>query len=120
MPKGKIDYQLTKETVEENSKYCMERLVYWTRPGLQATAYLLTPKNVSFPVPGMLCLHGHSRGGKDEAIDPDSIYNGFGRSFAEEGFVVLCPDQIGFGERTIPDGQNDEQTPCPHPGIHYP
>jgi dienelactone hydrolase len=71
---------------------------------LQATAYLTTPKNVSFPVPAVFCLHGHSAGGKDEVIDEHSAYAGIGTKFAKLGFVTLCPDQIGFGERTIPEG----------------
>ncbi|MBI2194408.1 MAG: acetylxylan esterase [Planctomycetes bacterium] len=103
MPRRKIPLDVQKETVEETQSFVRERLVYFTRPGLQATAYLLTPRRVRGRRPGVLCLHGHSRGGKDEVIDPHSIYHGFGRRFAEEGCVVLCPDQIGFGERALPE-----------------
>ncbi len=102
MPKDKVDFDLQRETFEEHEDYTIERLVYWTRPGLQANAYLLTPKNLTAPAPGMLCLHGHSSGGKDETIDPNSIYRGFARHFAAAGCVVLCPEQIGFGERALP------------------
>lgn len=105
MPPVKINFGLERQTVEENDQFVRERLVYWTRPGLQAAAFLLTPKNVRFPAPAVLCLHGHSRGGKDEVVDPKSIYHGFGRRFAEQGCVVLCPDQIGFGERALPENK---------------
>lgn len=105
MPKVKTDLDLKRKTVEETEAYVRERLVYQTRPGLQATAYLLTPRKARFPAPGVLALHGHGTGGKDEAIDPDSIYHGFATRFAEEGCVVLCPDQIGFGERALPEGK---------------
>ena len=103
MPKERIGFGLERRMVEETDLYIRERLLYWTRPGLQASAYLLTPKGMRTPGPGILCIHGHSSGGKDESIDPGSIYRGFGRRFAEEGCVVLCPEQIGFGERALPE-----------------
>ncbi len=109
MPQEKIDFDLQRRKVEENAAYTIERLVYWTRPGLQANAYLLTPKNLTRAVPGMLCLHGHSHGGKDETIDPGSIYKGFARNFAAAGCVVLCPEQIGFGERALPEDKVNYQ-----------
>jgi dienelactone hydrolase len=104
MPRRQVALGIQRQTVEETDRLVRQRLVYWTRPGLQATAYLLLPKAAPLPAPAVLCLHGHGQGGKDEAIDPASIYRGFGRRFAEEGCVVLCPDQIGFGERALPDG----------------
>lgn len=104
MPTERGDFQLERTPVAETEHYVQERLLYQTRPGLQVTAYLLTPKNVTFPVPAVLCLHGHSAGGKEEVVDPTSAYRGIGVRFAEKGFVTLCPDQIGFGERTLPTG----------------
>ena len=103
LPVERIGFGLQREVVEDGPRYLLERLQYWTRPGLQAVAYLLTPKRSTLPAPGVLCLHGHSGGGKDESIDPNSIYRGFGRTFAEAGCVVLCPEQIGFGERAFQD-----------------
>ncbi|MBT4504177.1 MAG: hypothetical protein HOC74_40980 [Gemmatimonadetes bacterium] len=103
MPQEKVDFELQREVVEETDRCVRERLVYRTRPGLQATAYLLTPKGIDLPVPAMLCLHGHGQEGKEATVDPESIYRGFARRFAEEGCVVLCPDQIGSGERILPE-----------------
>ena len=103
MPTKKIPFRLQRKVVDDGRDWRMERLQYWTRPGLQAVAYLLTPKNRPLPAPGVLCLHGHSREGKDESIDPGSIYRGFGRRFVEAGCVVICPEQIGFGERAFND-----------------
>ncbi|MDA1190155.1 MAG: acetylxylan esterase [Candidatus Poribacteria bacterium] len=105
MPAETVDFNLQRETVEETDTYVRERLVYATRPGLHATAYLLTPKNLSKPAPAVLALHGHSSGGKDECLDPNGLYAGFARTFAEQGCVVLAPDQIGFGERKFPEGK---------------
>ena len=105
MPREKIDFELERRVVEETDLYIRERLLYRTRPGLQASAYLLTPRGMRRPAPGIICIHGHSSGGKDDSIDPGSIYRGFGRRFAEEGCVVLCPEQIGFGERALPEDE---------------
>ena len=107
MPREKVDFELQREMVEETGCYTRERLSYRTRPGLQATAYLLTPRGVSSPVPAVLALHGHGADGKDGPVNAGSIYNGFARRFAEEGCVVLCPEQIGFGERALPQGKVD-------------
>jgi dienelactone hydrolase len=104
MPTERVGFDLERSTVEETEHYIRERLIYTTRPGLQATAYLTTPKNARFPAPAVFCLHGHSTGGKDEVVDKNSAYAGIGTKFAELGFVTLSPDQIGFGERAIPEG----------------
>lgn len=101
MPQEKVDFQLQREVVLETDSYTQERLVYFTRPGLQATAYLLTPRKISSSAPGVLALHGHGSEGKDGVIDPGSIYSGFARRLAEAGCVVLAPDQIGSGERRL-------------------
>jgi dienelactone hydrolase len=105
MPSPTEPWKTERRTVEETEHYLLERVVYNTRPGLQAPACLFTPRHVRGPAPAMLCLHGHSAGGKDAAMDPASEYRGFARRFAEQGCVVLCPDQIGFGERAIPQGR---------------
>ena len=102
MPEEKIDFQLTRRTVEEHPQYLVEELVYWTRPGLQASAYLLTPHQLRTPAPAVLCLHGHGLG-RDAVIDPGSIYGNFARRFAEKGCIALCPEQIGHGDRKLPE-----------------
>ncbi|MEW6753928.1 MAG: alpha/beta hydrolase family protein [Candidatus Latescibacterota bacterium] len=109
LPRARVPLAVERRVMEETAGYVRERLVYSTRPGLQATAYLLTPRRLKGRAPAMLCLHGHSAGGKDESIAPGSIYRGFGQTFAEAGCVVLCPDQIGFGERALPEGRVNYQ-----------
>ena len=101
MPEEKIDFQLERKVVKETDSYIQERAVYFTRPGLQATAYILTPRKLSSSAPGILALHGHGREGKEGTVDPDSIYSGFARQLVEAGCIVLAPDQIGSGERSL-------------------
>ncbi|MDP6116821.1 MAG: alpha/beta hydrolase family protein [Planctomycetota bacterium] len=109
MPREKVDFQLERKVVDETDSFIQERLVYFTRPGLQATAYLLTPRKLSASAPGVLALHGHGTEGKDGAVDPDSIYGGFACTLAEAGCVVLAPDQIGSGERRLKEDRVNYQ-----------
>ena len=102
LPDENIDFQLTRRTVEEHPQYLVEELVYWTRPGLQTSAYLLTPHELRAPAPAVLCLHGHGQG-RDAVIDPGSIYGNFARRFAAKGCIALCPEQIGHGDRKLPE-----------------
>ncbi len=50
----------------------------------------LTVPNGKGPFPAILCLHGHS-GSREKVWDSQSEYKGFGRAFAERGFVTLTP-----------------------------
>ena len=89
----------------EFPEYVQHRVVYRTAPGVDAPAYLLVPAGVSAarPAPAVLALHGHGDG-KDQVVSRDpggNIYHSFGRRYAERGFVVLAPDAVGFGERSV-------------------
>ena len=48
---------------------------------------------------------GHPRRnpGEKGSIDPNSTYRNIGRRFAERGCIVLCPEQIGQGDRALPE-----------------
>ena len=105
LPSTSTNVTPTREVVEETDAYVRERLVYETRPGMRVPGYLLTPKGLTGPVPAVLCLHGHSRGGKENCLESDTGYAAFARLFAERGVVAFCPDQIGFGERVLPEGK---------------
>ena len=105
LPSEMGDLALSREVVEETDAYVRERVVYETRPGLRVSAYLLPPTGLQAPAPAVLCLHGHSQGGKENCLHSDSGYASFAPEFARRGVVAFCPDQIGFGERAIPDGK---------------
>jgi dienelactone hydrolase len=107
MPRKKAPLRLRREVVAETDRYVQERVVYRTRPGMEAPALLMTPKNVPRPAPAVLCPHGHNFGGrgKYEVIDPQASYRAFALKLAEAGCVVLAPDQIGSGERALPEGK---------------
>jgi cephalosporin-C deacetylase-like acetyl esterase len=86
----------------KKKKYIRHKVIYNTRKGLQAVAYLLIPRGIKGKTPAVLCPHGHfERGKKSVASDTN---NGYGRILAEEGYITLCPDNIGFAERGFDAG----------------
>ena len=101
--------------------YLRRRVRYQTEPDVWVPAYLLIPKTATpqRKAPGLLCLHGHGRFGKDSVVGLDDTADraaeiahfqyDFGRRFAEQGYVVLAPDLRGFGERNphYPDPKPD-------------
>jgi len=71
----------------------VEKVIFESRPGHHVTAALYVPDGQG-PFPGVLLACGHSANGKAaEAYQRASI------SLAKHGFVVLCYDPIGQGER---------------------
>lgn len=85
--------------------YRLEYVSYESEPGDVVPAYVLTPEGVDgeHPAPGIVCLHQHNGQfhlGKSEpagvAGDP---MHWTGKLLAQQGYVVLCPDAIGFEQR---------------------
>jgi dienelactone hydrolase len=93
------------EKTEQKDGYRLERITYLVEPRERIAAYLLVPDGVSKakPAPGICIWHQHNGAydiGKDE---PAGLKMGpmhqTGVTLAREGYVVLCPDAAGFGER---------------------
>ncbi len=79
--------------VEERDGYRVKRVIYESRPHHHVTAVLYLPHGTP-PFPGVLVPCGHSANGKAiEAYQRACIL------LAKNGFVVLCYDPIGQGER---------------------
>src|SRR3989344_739548 len=87
---------IDKETYIEN------KLTILTSNSSAAFAYLLVPKNISFPAPLVLAMHAHgnTKYGAAETIgnkgNPELFY---GKELAERGYVVFAMDASAFGER---------------------
>lgn len=108
-----------KLSVEEKGKYIREKWIIQTEKDCWMPLYLLIPKGNRKKYPAILCCHGHGPFGKDPVAGVDNNkqevrneiirhnYN-YGEQMAERGFITICPDWRGFGERT---GYND--TPFP-------
>ncbi|MBN9391617.1 MAG: hypothetical protein J0I20_26525 [Chloroflexi bacterium] len=96
---------------EDFEGYQSQRIEIDTEPGVRMPFYILTPADLKPGErrPTVLALHGHGGGGKAavagrrenpaiaERID---FYNyDFGVQLVKAGFIAVCPDARGFGER---------------------
>ena len=85
-----------------------QRLIEYTTVGAERVpAYLLVPRSLAGPAPGILAIHqdGGVRPyafGKSEPAgrggDPELAY---GVELCRRGYVVLCPDRFGFESRSL-------------------
>lgn len=63
-----------------------QRVVFESRPRVFVAAHLYIPKDVSFPVPAVIYVPGHSR---------RDAYRAHPRTYAENGFVSLALPMVG-------------------------
>lgn len=77
--------------------YTVEKVTFQTRPGVRMTANLYVPAGATKkPAPAILMVHGHWKGAKqDPAVQARCI------GAAKLGFVALCVDAFGAGERGV-------------------
>jgi dienelactone hydrolase len=90
--------------VLERDDYLIERLTFQSRPGVRVTANLYRPRRLDGPAPGVLCVHGHWSWAR---IDPGVQIRCVG--LAKLGYVCLCVDAFGAGERAV----------APAPGTYH-
>jgi len=82
-----------------------ERVTYEVEPGERIAAYLLTPDSATAgkPAPGICVWHQHNGQWSMGMAEPAGLggnpMHHTGLALAREGYVVLCPDALGFGER---------------------
>lgn len=92
------------ETKQERG-YRLEKLSYEVEPGERAPAYLLVPDkaNADRPAAGICLWHQHNGqwhlGKSEPAGLAGNPMHHTGAALAKLGYVVLCPDALGFEER---------------------
>jgi dienelactone hydrolase len=79
--------------VLEEDGFTIEKVIYESQPGFLVTANLYRPAGEG-PFPAILHPCGHSKNGKAY-----ESYQKVNRLLARNGFIVLCFDPIGQGER---------------------
>ena len=91
-----LDPQMHGEPLKRQG-YTVEKITFQTRPGVRMTANLYLPDaGKSKKLPAILMVHGHWKGAKQ---DPTVQSRCIGA--AKLGFVVLCVDAFGAGERGV-------------------
>jgi len=107
---------VTLESTERDG-YRLEKVRYDVEPGESVAAYVLIPSGASATkkAPGICVWHQHN-GAYDIGMTEPAGLKGSpmhhtGVALAREGYVVVCPDTLGFGERNSaklgPDGKPD-------------
>ena len=97
--------------VSEGKNYCgvvIKEVEIVTMPGLRLTGSLFLPENISSPVPGLLCPHGHwSSGRVHHAANGGVVMRCF--ELARLGFAVFAYDMIGYNDNNDFPHSWDEQ-----------
>jgi len=75
--------------------YRVEKITFQTRPGIRMTANLYLPDKKG-KLPAILMVHGHWKGAKQDPVVQSRCIGA-----AKLGYVVLCVDAFGAGERAI-------------------
>lgn len=97
----------TEERVTLDNGIVREKVILQVEPEVWMPVYILIPPNAAGDC--YLCLAGHQGGGKYSVAGRYDIpavkekieyYNyDYGMQLAKRGFVAVCPDSRGFGER---------------------
>ena len=103
---GALNPKVTK--TEKRDGYRLEHLTYEAEPKDRIPAILLVPDGVtkSKPAPGICIWHQHAGqwhlGKSEPAGLAGNKMHHTGAALAKEGYVVLCPDALGFEDREKP------------------
>lgn len=101
---------LTVEVFEtrEFEGYRRERILFPSRPGVQVSAYVLTPKVAAGKLPVMICHPGHGRGADDlvgidekgqDRLDKAGYQHDFAIQAVERGYAAVAIEPMAFGCR---------------------
>jgi hypothetical protein len=91
--------------------YIRWKVRYSVAPGERVAAFVCVPKEAETPGPAVFCHHQHAGKfalGKSEVVglagDPDQAY---ASELAEQGFITIAPDAVGFEERNWSPDQSE-------------
>jgi dienelactone hydrolase len=111
MPREVVPLELELGEVKAKDGYSRRTVTFATRPNMSAFGYILMPKVLRVPGPAVLCVPGHGRGVDeivgidDDGKDRDHL-DGYQHDFAvqcaQQGYVTLALEPLGFGHRRDP------------------
>jgi len=97
--------------ITQKDGYRIESLTYESQSGERIPALLLVPDrvNAEHPAPGIAVWHQHNGqyflGKSEPAGLAGNPMHHTGVALVREGYVVICPDALCFGERQDPTGK---------------
>jgi dienelactone hydrolase len=110
-PPTKMRHEFLTDTLERRGEIpvTMRRLRFTLTDNEWGYAWLLTPRDDRKTRPAVIALHQTAMQGKNEpaGIEGQPGYPSgmdYGLNVARQGFIVLCPDAIAFGERAAEHG----------------
>lgn len=98
----------TVEPAQQKDGYVLEKVTYDAEPGDSIPAYVLIPDGVNAqnPAPAVAVWHQHNGAYHLGKVEPAGLAGSpmhhTGVALAREGYVVVCPDALSFGERRDP------------------
>ena len=93
-PAEKCDLNVRVVGKKELADCNVELILFDSRPNYPVSAAVYLPKKLEEKNPAILLLCGHALDGKACVT-----YQTAGRSMASQGYIVICPDPFGQGER---------------------
>ena len=105
-PRGGLEPQILATAKKDG--YTQQKVEITSEPGVRLPLYVLTPESGQAPYPTVIALHGHGSGVQEVIGEPQSeqiaehmrrCNHDYGRQLAQQGFLVLAPEQRAFGER---------------------
>jgi acetyl esterase/lipase len=97
--------------------YTRERVEIATLDGLRMAMYVLVPDRAATqPAPAVIACHGHGYGSREiVGLEPDGaeraynpgLHKDFAVALVREGFVVVAPELIGFGDRRLEEDKEE-------------
>ncbi|HEX2973292.1 MAG TPA: alpha/beta hydrolase family protein, partial [Tepidisphaeraceae bacterium] len=103
-PEGGDLKPVVRETIQKDG-YRLESVTYEVEPGDRVPAYVLVPDGVdaNHPAPAVAVWHQHNGAYHLGKVEPAGLAGSpmhhTGVALAKEGYVVICPDALCFGER---------------------
>lgn len=95
LPTEKCDLAPQVTGTHRGTGFRVDNVIYYSRPRLPVTANLYVPDQAKH-APAVLFVCGHSTNGKAAEVYQRACIN-----LARNGYVVLCPDPSGQGERSL-------------------
>lgn len=109
---GLLDFREPCEPVEEQllgrrdmTTFSIQKIAFPGAGGVTVTAYVCIPHDNEEPLPAVVCYPPQGQS-KEKVVGLLDIHNpetAFGAHLAADGYVVMCIDRRGEGERIQPD-----------------